>query len=34
MLLNFVNMEEATIYLPKKKATSDSMKKRKGKAKN
>lgn len=29
MLLNFVNMEEAVIYLPKKKATSDSIKKSK-----
>lgn len=25
MLLNFVNMEEAVVYLPKKKVTSDSM---------
>lgn len=28
MLLNFVNMEEAVVYLPKKKVASDSMKKR------
>lgn len=31
MLFNFVNMEEAVVYLPKKKAASDSMTKSKAK---